>query len=156
MITPASHDAAITSSRNCSCSDMTDRKDRKNQTLVDKLVAVLLRLPWADILADACRTLHMSIQGRCYKTLYQAPEYESTLELKDPKGKKAAFKKREKERYLQDNVIAHQNQAWGDGEILLNDLCTLGTPADRCRSGYKTHVLISRHQLEVEGYVDGF
>jgi len=28
----------------------------------------------------------------------------------------ATFKKREKVRYLQDNVVAYQDQAWGDGE----------------------------------------
>ncbi len=40
-------------------------------------------------------------------------EYESTLELLDRKGEKAIFKKRQKVRYLQDNIIAYQDQAWG-------------------------------------------
>jgi len=52
--------------------------------------------------------------------MYEVLEYESTLELKDRGGKRATFKKREKVRYLQDNVIAYQDQAWGDGEILVN------------------------------------
>jgi hypothetical protein len=46
--------------------------------------------------------------------------------------------------YLQDSVIAYQDQAWGAGEILLNHRCTPGTPVDRYRSGYKTYILISR------------
>jgi len=54
-------------------------------------------------------------------------EYESTLELKDRGGKRAIFKKREKVRYLQDNVIAYQDQAWGNGEILIDYRCSPGT-----------------------------
>jgi len=65
--------------------------------------------------------------------------YESTLELKDRGGERATFKKREQVRYLQDNVIAYQDQAWGDGEILVNYRCSPGTPVDRYQSGYKTH-----------------
>ena len=64
------------------------------------------------------------MQGRSYAGMYEVLEYESTLELKDRGGKRAAFKKREKVRCLQDNVIAYQNQAWGDGEILVNCRCT--------------------------------
>lgn len=36
---------------------------------------------------------------------YEVFEYESTLELLDREGNNAAFKKREKERHLQDNII---------------------------------------------------
>jgi hypothetical protein len=86
--------------------------------------------------------------------LYEVLEYESTLELKDREGRKATFKKREKVRYLQDNVIAYQDQAWGDGEILLNYRCTPGAPVDRYRSGYKTTILISRREVKDKGDVD--
>ena len=55
--------------------------------------------------------------------MYDVLEYESTLELKDRGGKRATFQKREKVRYRQDNIIAYQNQAWGDGEVLLNYRC---------------------------------
>jgi hypothetical protein len=88
--------------------------------------------------------------------MYEVLEYESTLELKDRGGKQATFKKREKVRYLQDNVIAYQDQAWGDGEILLNYRCTPGTPVDRYRFGHKTHILVSRRQVKNKGDVDEF
>ncbi|MGD8968616.1 MAG: hypothetical protein PVI07_13990, partial [Anaerolineae bacterium] len=123
------------------CSQMTDEKDTDNQSFLDKLIAVLVRLPWADGLGDAVKALHKTIQGRSHRGLYEVLEYESTLELKDREGRKATFKKREKVRYLQDNVIAYQDQAWGDGEILLNYRCTPGTTVDRYRSGYKTYIL---------------
>ena len=88
--------------------------------------------------------------------MYEVVEYESTLELKDQRGKKAAFKKREKARYLQDNVIAYQDQAWGDGEILVNYRCAPGMPVDRHRSGHKTHILISRREVKNKGDIDEF
>jgi hypothetical protein len=43
-------------------------------------------------------------------------------------------------RYLQDNMIAYQDQAWGDGEILVDYRRIPGTPVDRYRSGHKTYI----------------
>ena len=83
-------------------------------------------------------------------------DYESTLELKDRDGKRATFKKREKVRYLQDNVIVYQDQAWGDGRILVGYRCTPGKAVDRYRSGYKTYILISRREVKHRGDVDEF
>jgi hypothetical protein len=88
------------------------KKDNNNQSLINKLIAVLLRLPWADVFGDALKALRKAIQGRSYRSLYEVLEYESTLELKDREGKRATFKKREKVRYLQDRWIAERNQAW--------------------------------------------
>jgi hypothetical protein len=135
---------------------MTNEKDNDSHDLVDKLIAVPLRLPWADVLGDALKAVHKAIQGRSYRGLYEVLEYESTLELKDCEGKAATFKKREKVRYLQNNVIAYQDQAWGDGEVLLNYRRTPGTPVDRYRSGYKTYILISRREVKDKGDVDEF
>jgi hypothetical protein len=135
---------------------MTDEKHNNNQSPLDKLIAVLLRLPWADVVADALKALREAVQGRSSRGLYEVLEYESTLELKDREGKRATFNKREKVRYLQDNVIAYQDQAWGDGEILVDYRCTPGTPVDRYRSGYKTYILISRREVKDKGDGDEF
>jgi len=147
---------AITWSQDVSCSHMSDEKDNDNQTLVDRLLIILLRPPWADVLGDGLNALQKAIQGRYYKGLYEVLEYESTLELKDRERNEATFRKREKVRYLQDNVIAYQDQAWGDGEILLNYRCTPGTPVDRYRSGYNTYILISKREVKDKGDVDEF
>jgi hypothetical protein len=63
--------------------------------------------------------------------MYEVVEYESTLELQDRGGQRATFRKREKVRYLQNHIIAYQDQAWGDGEILLDYRCSPGKPVDR-------------------------
>ncbi len=99
---------------------MADENRNDNQSLLDKLIAVLSGLPWLEVLGQAWKIVRKVMQGRSYRGMYEVLEYESTLELKDRGGKRATSKKREKVRYLQDNVIAYQDQAWGDGEILVN------------------------------------
>jgi hypothetical protein len=134
---------------------MVDEKRNDNQSLLDRLIAVLLGFPWTEVL-DVWNILRGVLQGRSYKGMYEVLEYESTLELKDRGGKRATFKKREKVRYLRDNIIAYQDQAWGDGEILVNYRCSPGTAVDRYRSGYKTYILISRREVKNKGDIDEF
>jgi len=99
---------------------MTDEKRNDDQSLSDKLIAVLLGLPWPAVLGDLWKIIRKVMQGWSYKGMYEVLDYESTLELRDRTGKSATFKKREEVRYLQDNVVAYQDQAWGEGEILAN------------------------------------
>jgi hypothetical protein len=96
---------------------MADDKHNDDQNLLNKLIAALLRQSCLDVLGDVGRIIRRTVQGRSYRGLYEVLEYEATLELEDQGGKRATFKKREKVRYLQDNIIAYQDQAWGDGEI---------------------------------------
>jgi len=135
---------------------MADEKRNDDQSLFDKLIAVLSVLPWPEALGDLWKIMRNMMQGWSYRGMYEVLDYESTLELKDRGGKRATFKKRERVRYLQDNVIAYQDQAWGDGKVLVNYCCTPGTPVDRYRSGYKTYVLISRREVKTKGEVDEF
>jgi hypothetical protein len=120
---------------------MGDDKHNDDQNLFGKLIAVLLRQSWPDVLGDVGKIVRRVVQSWSYKGMYEVLEYEATLELEDPEGKRATFKKREKVRYLQDNIIAYQDQAWGDGEILVDYRCSPGTAVDRYRSGYKTKVV---------------
>ena len=79
----------------------------------NKLINVMPYLSWFDALADIWKLGSKAIRGLSVDGMYEVLEYESTLELKDRKGKQALFRKREKVRYLQDNIIAYQDQAWG-------------------------------------------
>ena len=80
----------------------------------------------------------------------------TTLELKDRRGKKAMVSKYEKVRYLQNNIMAYQDQAWGEGEILRNYRCTPGVPVDHYDLGYKTIILISRREDKNRGEEDEY
>jgi hypothetical protein len=117
---------------------------------------VLSKLPKLDTLRDAWQIGRKVLQRRSAVSSYEVPEYKSTLELHDRGGERATFTKREKVRYFQDNVIAYQDQAWGDGEILLDYCCAPGVSVDRCRSGLKTYILISQREVKSRGDEDEF
>jgi hypothetical protein len=57
---------------------------------------------------------------------------------------------------LQSNIIAYQDQAWGDGQILSGYCCSPGKVVDRYRSGKKTYLLISLREIRNRGDVDKF
>src|SRR5665648_499369 len=108
------------------------------------------------ILGDLYRWGKLYIQKITNSGIYEVLNYETTLELLDIKGKKAKLKKKEEVKFSQNNIIAYQDQAWGDGKILLNYRCSHGTPVDRYRSGYKTHILISLREVKNKGDIDEF
>src|SRR5262245_17055675 len=54
---------------------------------------------------------------KAHEGMYEVLEYEARLELLDTNGDKAILHKRERVRFLQDNIIAYQDMAWGDGDI---------------------------------------
>lgn len=87
---------------------------------------------------------------------FEILEYDSTLELLDTCGERAHFKKRLRVRFLQDNVIAFQDYAWGDGEIFLQYRCAPGKIVDRYREGGRWNVLISLRETKNAGDVEEF
>ena len=122
----------------------------------NRLMNVIQYLPWIEIFIDLWRVGSKAIRGLSVEGMYEVLEYESTLELKDLKGKQAFFRKREKVRYLQENIIAYQDQAWGDGRILQNYRCTPGTPVDIYRPGNKTYILVSLREVKNLENIDEF
>ena len=83
MIIPEPCSAVITSSQDVSSSHMKDEKDNDDQSLIGRLIAALLRLPWTDVLRHALKAPRETLQGCSYQGLYEVLEYESTLELGD-------------------------------------------------------------------------
>jgi hypothetical protein len=121
--------------------------------LASPFVNILQNLPWSDMLEKA----GLYTWGRlATRGMYEVLEYESTLELLDMYGKQAVFHKRQRVRYLQDNIIAYQDQAWGDGRILLDYRCAPGFPVDRYQLGHKTLILISLREVKQRGDIDEF
>ena len=127
-------------------------KSHQNTSLIS---TILLDLPWASILGEAWRSFRKLLRGFSQEGIYQELDYHSTLEL-EASGKKAHFSKRKKVRYLQDDIIAYQDHAWGDGKILQNYRCSPGKAVDQYRAGYKTLVLISLREIKNRGDQDEF
>ena len=125
-------------------------------SLGERVLGLFLRLPWFELAADFWKELRKVFRGFSDEGIYEVLEYESTLVLHDREGKKATFGKRQKVRYLQNYIIAFEDQAWGDGKILINYRCTPGTPVDRYRIDYKTFILISLREIKNKGDVDEF
>jgi hypothetical protein len=88
--------------------------------------------------------------------MYEILAFDSTLELADPKGEIAIFKRRQRVKFLQDNVIAFQDCAWGDGELFADYECSPGTEVDRYQEGDRWNVLISLRETKSAGDVDDF
>lgn len=118
--------------------------------------AVLPAVKWItsalELYKDLKRLWHRSFDSGMFEIL----EFDSTLELLDPRGERAVFKKRLRVKFLQDNVIAFEDYAWGDGEIFLDYRCSPGIIVDRYRDGERWNVLISLRQTKNAGDVEEF
>ena len=135
---------------------MAKNKVNLPKQIIEILLELLQKLPWMDILIDVGKFGFEFVRGSTRGGIFEVLEYESTLEFHDPKGELASFRKRQKVRYLQDNIIAYQDQAWGDGKILLRYRCSPGKAVDRYRLGHKTHILISLREVKNKGDIDEF
>lgn len=85
------------------------------------------------------------------KNLYETLDYQADLALVDPLGKKAVHTKHKTIRYLQNNVVAYTDQAWGDGDLFADYQCSPGIPVDRYREGQGYRVLISLRETKNAG-----
>lgn len=122
----------------------------------DRPVDIVFSLPWLDVAGGLFRIARELWRGLADEGMYEVLEYESVLELKDRHGRRAVFKKREKVRYRQNHIIAYQDHAWGDGEILLDYRCSPGRVVDQYRPGRITFLLISLQEAKQRGDVDEF
>lgn len=91
------------------------------------------------------------ITRRSDQGVYEILTYDSTLELLDATGQTAIFHKRQKVCFLQDNVIAFQDYAWGEGEIFANYSCSPGVAVDRYQDGDRWNILISLRETKSRG-----
>ena len=80
--------------------------------------------------------------------MYEVLAYTAELELCDPAGAVAVYNKTQRVRFLQNNIIAYQDTAWGDGEIFADYQCSPGIAVDRYREGHRYNVLISLHETK--------
>lgn len=86
--------------------------------------------------------------------IYEVLAYHVQLELLDEHGEQAHYTKSQKVRFLQDNVIAYQDQAYGDGDIFVNYQCSPGVPVDYYQDGNVWRVLISLRETKRKGQVE--
>jgi hypothetical protein len=135
---------------------MGNELENKSPTALTKVVAILLGVPWVEVLTEAWKLASKLLRGMIGEGMYEVLEYEFTLELQDKEGKRAFFRKRKKVRYLQNNIIAFQDYGWGDGEHFQDYRAHPGIPVDRYKAGYRTYILLSLREVKNRGDIDEF
>lgn len=130
--------------------------ENTNVQLRNSLIAAVLGWPWLEISAEVWKLIKKVWRGLADEGMYEVLEYEAICEIKNRRGTQAHFSKRQRVRYLQNNIISYLDQGWGDGNILLNYQCSPGVEADRYRLGHKTYILISLRDVKRRGDEDEF
>jgi hypothetical protein len=128
--------------------------EQPNQLL--RLLVPLLNSDLLNTLGTLWQLGTRIIAAKTHEGMYDVLELNLRLELHDTRGERAVLYKRELVRFLQDNIIAYQDKAWGDGEIFADYKCTPGVAVDRYRDGYRYRVLISLRETKRRGDVEEF
>ncbi len=105
-------------------------------------------LPALAKVVTACEKARRAWKRSLYHGMYEILSYESTLEIVDSRGDTAVLRRRAVIRFLQDNVVAIHDHAWGDGQIFADYSCQPGTPVDFYKDGSKFNVLISLRETK--------
>lgn len=120
------------------------------------LLKSLLNADVLERLVKLWQWVEQATRGHGRTGMYEVLDYSVRLELLDGKGQQAVLHKRQKVRFLQDNIIAYQDKAWGDGEIFADYSCSPGIPVDRYQEGHRYRVLISLRETKKRGDVEEF
>lgn len=120
------------------------------------LKSIGVNISWLEFFGEIWKIGRKAFQGYSNEGMYDVLQLESILTICDPKGKIAQVNKHQKVRYMQNNIIAFQDLAWGDGKILLNYKCSPGFPCDTYRLGQYTYILISLHDVKQKDDIDDF
>jgi hypothetical protein len=121
-----------------------------------RILMPLIVSDWFSMALEGWRIIRRLLSRRTQEGMYEILDYDSVLEIQDPRGEVAVFKRRQKVRFLQDNIIAYQDFAWGDGNILADYRCSPGVPVDQYQDGYRHNILISLRETKNKGDVVDF
>jgi hypothetical protein len=133
----------------------TSEKQSSSLPSLIRRVLPLISLDWLTLGVDLSLFLRRLV-CRAPSGPYEILDYEVRVELKDVKGKDALFQKKQKVRFLQNNIIAFEDYVWGDGDVLSNYKCSPGVVVDKYREGDRWNILISLRHTKSEGDVEQF
>ncbi len=108
------------------------------------------------ILGDLYRWGKSYVQRIRKPGMYEVLNYESTLEILDDEGRTGIVRKVEEVKFLQDNIIAIQDQVWGINNSISDYECSPGLPVDIYQSGHKTYVIISLREVKSKDDIEIF
>ena len=111
---------------------------------------------WITLLTTLWQVLERHVPTRMQTGMYEVLDFEACLDIQDAEGKTAFLYKKEKVKYLEDNIIAYRDQAWGQGDIFADYKCSPGYPVDFYQEGHRYRVLISLRETRKRGDIDTF
>lgn len=135
---------------------MTDNNIQPRTPGLLQLLLLLSGSQWAELVIDVYKLAKRIVSAKAHEGVFEVLSYEATLELLDTAGRQARFTKQQQVRFLQENVIAYQDHAWGDGNIFADYKCSPGVAVDRYREGHTYHILISLRETKNRGDVENF
>jgi hypothetical protein len=109
---------------------------------------------WISSLGQNIQRVQQLLKGDSPTGLYEVLDYNAMLDLVDPQGEIAFFKKWQKVRFLQDHVVAFQDHSWGDGNVLADYRCSPGRLVDRYLDGNRWNLLISLRETKSAGDIE--
>ena len=123
------------------------------------LLRALVPLLGSDLLEIVVFVWHLAkrtLRFQAHEGLYEVLDYQAQLELLDAAGRQAIYHKRQTVRFLQDSVIAYQDQAWGDGDFMAAYQCSPGVAVDTYPDGKSYRILISLRETKHAGDTEEF
>jgi hypothetical protein len=135
--------------------DSTFRPRSSSSRLLRSLLSFLSQ-DWLTLFFDFYRLLRRWVNHHRREGTYEILDYDSTLELVDPKGETAIFKKQQRVKFIQNHIIAFEDYAWGDGKIFADYKCSPGTEVDRYQEGDRWNILISLRETKNSGDIEDF
>jgi hypothetical protein len=114
-------------------------------------------------IAEVVSSLHALKVGQSVRRLFQSSGvgayevliYRVELELLDACGKRAIYRKHQKLRFLQNDVVSYVDTLWGDGKIFEGYRTSYGFPVDAYQVGHRHRVLISFRETKNKGDEQG-
>ena len=134
---------------------MVHADNNSSSSVLRKILAVF-SAEWLAILPDLYWLVRQWLEKQRYGGMYEILDYDVTLELADPSGEAAHFKKRQQVKFLQDNIIAFEDYVWGDGDIFKAYACTPGVVSDSYKEGDRYNILISLRETKNTGDITDF
>lgn len=127
-------------------------------SLLDDAQKILRRISpqWVSLVLDLIESIQAYVKQNAPEGLYEILEYDSKLELLDTQGHTALLTKHQRVKFLQDHVIAFQDYAWGEENVLADYTCSPGFEADRYLEGERWNILISLRETKQRGDVEDF
>jgi hypothetical protein len=130
---------------------LDSNQNKSSGNIIYSLLSVLLG-EWQSVLSVGREVYAYFTRDRS-EGLFEVLEYDDTLELMDPKGEVAIFRRRVKVKYLHNNVIAFQDYAWGDGNQLADYKISPGHVVDKYKEGGRWNLLVSLRETKNRGDV---